>query len=119
MLLEDTFELFSKFGIITSSEDFDQIDGLSYSYEKLLIQVSCLIFCTQLYTIKKNLFQAKHVSNEIFSQQQEWTNYLLDGISTLQNEIEIFDLELDQGDLTENLSAKVAKDRVSILSFNE
>lgn len=95
LLLEDTYDLFSKFEINTSSEDFDLIDGLSFSFQKLLTQ-------------------AKDVSNEIFSQKLQWKIDLINGISKFRIDLELFDEEFDQhGDITENLSAKVLKDKVS------
>lgn len=95
LLLEDTYDLFSKFEINTSSEDFDLIDGLSFSFQKLLTQ-------------------AKDVSNEIFSQKLQWKINLINGISKFRIDLELFDEEFDQhGDITENLSAKVLKDKVS------
>lgn len=97
LLLEDTYDLFSKFEINTSSEDFDLIDGLSFAFQKLLTQ-------------------AKDVSNEIFSQKLQWKIDVINGISKFRIDLELFDEEFEQhGDITENLSAKVLKDKVSIL----
>lgn len=100
LLLEDTYDLFSKFEINTSSEDFDLIDGLSFSFQKLLTQ-------------------AKEVSNEIFSEKLQWKIELINGISKFRIDLELFDEEFEQHDnVTENLSAKVLKDKVSIFIFD-
>lgn len=99
LLLEDTYDLFSKFKINTSSEDFDLIDGLSFSFQKLLTQ-------------------AKEVSIEIFLHQLQWKIDLINGISKFRIDLELFDEEFEQhADVTKNVSAKVVKDKVSIIDY--
>lgn len=96
LLLGDIYELFSKYKINTSTEDFDLIDGLSFSYQNLITQ-------------------AKEVSNNIFLNQLQWKIDLINGISTFRIDLELFDEGFD--DISENVSAKVAKDKVCIMNI--
>lgn len=96
MLLHDTYELFSKYKINTSIEDFDLIDGLSFSYEKLITQ-------------------AEEVSDKITLNYIQWKIDYINGTLSIKYDLEQFEDEFfDFVDETEDLSSKVAKDKVSI-----
>ncbi|XP_037951167.1 dynein heavy chain 8, axonemal [Teleopsis dalmanni] len=95
-LIVDTYALFSQYNIFIPQEDYDKVEGLQLSFNKMLEN-------------------AKKVSDRISEMEGPLLKELNEGIAIFVQEFDQFNIDFElNGPMVEGISAKEASDRVFI-----
>ncbi|TMW45046.1 hypothetical protein DOY81_009872 [Sarcophaga bullata] len=93
-VIMDAYALFAQFNIFVPQDDYDKVDSLQYSFNKMLEN-------------------SKKISDRISEMEGPLLKELTDGIAQFVQEFDQFNLDFDaNGPMVEGISAKEASDRV-------